>query len=102
MRQILILLALLAITACATPEQRLKDKLVQAGIDEPVAGCMAERMTDRLSLYQLDKLRRLGKVRDPDTGRVDYRELGRKLKGLDDPEIVEVTVSSGLICAALY
>ena len=44
------LLALILLSGCATPETRLKQALVEAGLSEPMAGCMAGRMVDRLSL----------------------------------------------------
>ena len=56
MRLRLLLLALLTLSACAMPESRLRAGLVEAGLSEPLAACMAERMVDRLSLTQLRRL----------------------------------------------
>ena len=51
-----ILLAPLALAACAIPEARLRAGLVNAGLTRPMAACMAERMVDRLSLAQLSRI----------------------------------------------
>ena len=57
-----------ALAACATPQQRIRSGLVQAGISQPMASCMADRMADRLSLLQMRRLARLGDLRDSPVG----------------------------------
>ena len=46
----------LMLAGCATPETRLRTGLIDAGLSQRVAGCMAERMVDRLSLLQLRRI----------------------------------------------
>ena len=93
-------LAFLAILAsCATPETRVRRGLMSAGLSEPISACMAERMVDRLSLGQLNKLNGLGKLRKRDPGDVSFNEFVKHTKSLRDPEVVGVVTSSGLICA---
>ena len=87
------------VTGCATPEKRIRNALVEAGLSKPIAGCMADRMVDRLSLGQLNKLRGLGKLQDKKTQKLSIEEFVKRTKALQDPEIVSVVTSSGVICA---
>ena len=98
-RQALTLLLAVTLAACATPETRIRNALVEAGLSKPIAGCMADRMVDRLSLGQLNKLRGLGKLQDKKVQRLSIEEFVKRTKALQDPEIVSVVTSSGLICA---
>jgi hypothetical protein len=87
------------LTGCATPETRIRTALVDAGLSKPVAGCMADRMVDRLSLGQLNKLRGLGKFQDKKAKKLSIEEFVKRTKALQDPEILGVVTSSGVICA---
>jgi hypothetical protein len=89
----------LALAACATPENRIQSALVDAGLSKPVAGCMADRMVDRLSLGQLMKLRGLGKLKDKKVQQMSIEEFVKRTKSLQDPEILAVVTSSGVVCA---
>ena len=100
MKQIaLVSIIALALSACATPETRVRTALMDAGLSQPIAACMADRMVDRLSLVQLDKLSGLKKLRGQDMRKVTVEEFLRRTRSLQDPEILGVTTSSGLICA---
>ncbi|WP_295489748.1 hypothetical protein [Sphingorhabdus sp. EL138] len=92
-------IALLTLSACATPETRVRTALMNAGLSQPIAACMADRMVDRLSLIQLNKLNGLKKLRGQDMRKVTVEEFLRRTRALQDPEILGVTTSSGLICA---
>jgi hypothetical protein len=98
-RTALVSLTLLALSACATPETRIRTALTDAGLSQPIAACMADRMVDRLSLIQLNKLSGLKKLRGQDMRKVTVEEFLRRTRALQDPEILRVTTSSGLICA---
>jgi hypothetical protein len=98
-RIILMMTALLALAACATPETRVRNGLISAGLSAPISACMADRMVDRLSLGQLKKLNDLGKLRKREPGDVSVKEFVKQTRSLQDPEIVGVVTSSGLICA---
>lgn len=87
------------LSACATPESRVRNGLMSIGLSKPISHCMAGRMVDRLSLIQLDKLNGLGKLRKRDPGDISFNEFIKRTKSLQDPEIVGVVTSSGLICA---
>ncbi|WP_414886673.1 MULTISPECIES: hypothetical protein [unclassified Sphingomonas] len=93
------LLAALAGCATVSPEARVRSKLIEAGIRPPVAGCMAERMVDRLSLVQLKRLQSLGGLDSHDVRGMSIDELVHRLRALQDPEIVSVVLKSGIGCS---
>ncbi len=95
----LVSLAALALSACATPETRIRTALMDAGLSQPMAACMADRMVDRLSLVQLNKLGGLKKLRSQDMRKVTVDEFLRRTRALQDPEILSVATSSAVICA---
>lgn len=98
-RIILGVSALSALAACATPETRVRNGLMSAGLSAPISACMADRMVDRLSLVQLDKLNGLGKLKKQNPGDVTFKEFVKRTRSLQDAEIVGVVTSSGVICA---
>jgi hypothetical protein len=87
------------LSACATPEQRVRTGLTNAGLSRPVAACMAERMVDRLSLLQLRRIGRLGDLREGDPRELTVEQFLHRARALNDPEIWAVMSSSGAICA---
>ncbi|NJM51531.1 MAG: hypothetical protein HC843_12230 [Sphingomonadales bacterium] len=95
----LICAASLGLSSCATPETRIKNALTDAGLSEPVSACMAERMVDRLSLLQLNKLRGLQTLKQTDGQKMSIEQFVKSTKSLQDPEILGVVTSSGVICA---
>ncbi len=100
MRNIFIVAAVaLSLSACATPETRVRTALIDAGLSKPIASCMADRMVDRLSLIQLNRLSGLKKLRGQDMRKVTVDEFLKRTRSLQDPEILGVVTSSGLICA---
>jgi hypothetical protein len=91
-------LALLTVTACATPQNQVQTALVQAGLRPQIAACMAERMTDRLSIAQLQKLSRAkGQPGEKltDLSAADFVERARRI---DDPEVVRVASAAAVGC----
>lgn len=101
MKHRLIAVAVLTVltTACATPETRVRTALTDAGLPQPVAACMAGRMVDRLSLGQLNKLSGLKKLKSERAGDTTVKAFIQRTRALQDPEILGVVSSSGLICA---
>lgn len=99
MRPILFVLPLLGVSACATPESRVRTALLNAGLSRPVSTCMAQRMVDRLSLGQLQKLSRLSALRDTQISNLTVGEFLKKTRALGDPEIFAVVTTAGLGCA---
>lgn len=95
-----LLLPLMAmLSACATPQQRIRAGLIEAGITPPVADCMAQRMADRLSLGQLRKLASLKGLREHHAGRTTIEQYLHSARALGDPEILGVVTSSAAVCA---
>ena len=90
---------LTTLSACATPETRVRNGLVDAGLSRPMASCMASRMVDRLSLLQLRRIGRLGDLRDENPREMTVDEFLRRARALGDPEIWGVMSSSAAICA---
>lgn len=93
--------AALLLAGCATlsPETKVRDRLIEAGIGRRTAGCMAERLVDRLSIGQLQALGRAARLPGRDVGRMSIRELIDRLEAVGDPEIVAVVTRAGLGCA---
>lgn len=71
---------------------RVKSALVDAGLSESNAGCMADRMTDRLTIAQLRKLEAL---RGEKRSLADYVMAVRRV---NDAEVLGVTASSAALC----
>ena len=99
MRIVALSLSLLALAACATPEARLRTGLVNAGLSQSIASCMAERMVDRLSLVQLRRLSALGSLKDKRIADMSLDQFLHKVRALKDPEILAVSTSSAALCA---
>ena len=99
MRIAVLSLSLLALAACTTPEARLRTGLVNAGLSQSIASCMAERMVDRLSLLQLRRLGSLSRLKDRRMSDLSLNQFLHKVRALKDPEILTVTTSSAALCA---
>lgn len=90
-----IIVAPLLLSACAIPEARLRTGLMNAGLSQAMASCMAERMVDRLSLIQL---RRIGDLpRASSSGSMG--EFMHRIRSLGDPQILSVSTRSAALCA---
>ena len=96
MRSLALALAASALlTSCATPEARLRTGLINAGLPEPLAACMAGRMVDRLSLMQLRRMSDLPHARES----LSIDEFLHRVRALRDSQIWTVTSASAAICA---
>ncbi len=97
MRRAAFLAMIVVIAGCAPAklaEGRVKSALVEAGISDANAACMAERMTDRLSIAQLKRLQSLQGAK---RGIGDYLAM---VKRLGDAELLSVTTSAAALCAS--
>lgn len=100
MKRALVSAALLiALAGCATPETRLRTGLVDAGLSQRVAGCMADRMVDRLSLLQLRRIGSLASLKGKNASDLSLNQFLFKVRALKDTEILAVTTSSAAVCA---
>ena len=81
-------------------EMQVKSALVESGIGEGRAECMAERMVKRLTIVQLWKLRQgmAAQEGEPESG-YGLGELIKRLDRVDDGEAVAVLTTSAGLCA---
>ncbi len=81
-------------------EMQVKSALVESGIGEGRAECMAERMVKRLTIVQLWKLRQgmAPQAGEPEEG-YGLGELVKRLDRVDDGEAVAVLTTSAGLCA---
>jgi hypothetical protein len=79
---------------------QVKGALVESGIGEKRAECMAERMVERLTVGQLWKLRQgmAPQEGEPDEG-YGLGELVKRLRRVEDGEAVAVLTTSAGLCA---
>ncbi len=91
------LILLVALAACSPSKLaygQVKSAMMDAGLSEANSACMAERMTDRLSIPQLQKLKQLkGEKRSLADYLIAVRRVG-------DAEAIKVTASSAALCAS--
>ena len=88
------MLALLTLSGCVSKlaTGRVRSALVEAGLSDVNARCMADRMTDRLSIGQL---RRLQQMRGSQRSISDFVAGVRRV---GDAETISVTVSAAAMC----
>lgn len=95
--RVVICAAALFLAAC-TPSKlaygQVKSAMLDAGLSEANSACMASRMTDRLSLVQLNNLRKLKSPRQT------LGEYVVAVRRYGDARTVEVTASSAALCAS--
>jgi hypothetical protein len=96
---LLALIALpLALTACATPAQRITRNLADLGVPERQAQCMGGRLGERLSIGQLRRLQELTSIRVERLERMSIREIANKLTDEKDPGLVAEFLRAGVGC----
>ena len=98
-RTFLLLAACAVLAACSGPQSRTRDGLIKAGLSAKMADCMAPRMADRLSITQLRQLAAVGKASAGEGGKTSVKHVIRRLRELDDPQIVSVVSTSAALCA---
>ena len=90
------LLLIAALGACSPSKLaygQVKSALIGAGLSESNSACMASRMTDKLNLVQLNRLKQL---------KGEHRTLGQfvgAVRRVNDAKALEVTVSSAALCS---
>lgn len=102
----LLLLLLLAggavYTGLANPliKRQVAGALVQSGVGEARADCMAGRMVDRLTVLQLWQLRQnMAALPGEPEGGYGLGELIKRLRRVGDDEAVAVLATSAGLCA---
>ena len=88
-------LALLATTGCVQTikESRVKSALMEGGLSDQLAGCMAHRMAQKLTIKQLRSLQKVNRA-----PRHSIAEFITALRQNGDADAVEVTLSSAGLC----
>jgi hypothetical protein len=99
MKFLAVIIPLLVVAGCATPETQLRSGLVNAGLSQPMAGCMAKQMANRLSLIQLRRLGSLGNFKDESIRDMSVERFLRNVRALRDPEVLTITTKAALSCA---
>lgn len=92
----LLLATALALAACAPSKLatgQVRSALVGAGLSQANAACMADRMTDRLTIGQLKRLQQLS---GSDRSLADYVAA---VRSTGDREAISVTASAAALCA---
>ena len=94
-----VALALLAGCVERIAESRVRSALVDAGLSDRNADCMAGRMVDRLTIAQLRKLESLKARAGEREKPVTIGEYVERVRRVGDAEVVAVTASSAGLCA---
>ena len=99
MKRLSAIVALMMLGGCAQQiaQSRVQAALVDAGLSERTADCMAGRMTERLTISQLRKLEELKRPAQSvrEASLADYLDRVRRV---GDAEVVSVTASSAALC----
>lgn len=96
--------ATLALSACASPEVRIAQKLMDYGLERSTAYCIGDELEDRLSNRQLKTLANLASDlsrEGRDYRNMTIRELSDRVRRTGDPELFAVLTRAGIGCAVL-
>jgi hypothetical protein len=102
MRALVVVLALsVAAGGCVQKiaESRVHSALVEAGLSDKNASCMAGRMVDRLTIPQLRKLEALKAQAGERDRPLTIAEYIERVRRVGDNEVIAVTASSAGLCA---
>jgi hypothetical protein len=96
-------IALLLVAGCslASPEARIREKLVAAGVKPHMADCLAPKLSRKLSTAELEELGKAAKGAGDHRAHLGIGALADRLQGIDDPHVVDVVTRAGLSCAIL-
>lgn len=101
MRYIPVCLALLTVTACASPQERIADTLTSYGLDRPRAECVGGHLQNDLTPAQLLELARVARAyraNDPNPGQLGIDDLVRVSSEIKDPSIPITIAKAGGRC----
>ena len=89
----------MSVTGCVEQikESRVKTALVEGGLSDPLAGCMAHRMAQKLTIKQLRSLQKVNRAPRHSIG-----EFIAALRQNGDADAVEVTLSSAGLCKTRF
>lgn len=99
-------LALLAGCSMISPEARVHEKLIAAGVKPHLADCLAPKLAHKLTISELEQLGKAAKLAKADSGdggdhahHLGLHALADRLQAVNDPHIVDVVTRAGLSCA---
>jgi len=98
MLRLLPVIAFLGLVACATPAQQIAKKLISLGVREPQAVCMGDRLSDRLSLSQLQRLAAISSLNSGRIDRMSIPQIANALSDPRDPGLVAEVLRAGAGC----
>ncbi|HLZ78188.1 MAG TPA: hypothetical protein VKQ09_02520 [Sphingomonas sp.] len=93
------LAGLVAGCASVSSEDKVRDKLVAAGVKPHMADCMADKLVRKLDYSELKELTRVAKLPREHPGALSFDELTYRLQAINNPHIVSVVTRAGLGCA---
>lgn len=109
MRKTIIWIAVLAIIGMAVwgyfggfervTAGRIESALVQNGVPQPVAACMGERLSERLTVGQLRELENIAEGEREAGIPQNTVELLERVRAVEDRELIEVVGTSAAICS---
>jgi hypothetical protein len=94
----ILVLAGLVLTGCASKETRIRTALTDVGVPDRTASCMARDMAPKVTTQQLRNLQRKTGLTRAELSRMTFQQALERLRAIDDPQLVEVAVRSGLAC----
>jgi hypothetical protein len=93
------LAVVLGLSGCTTTKQaQVRTALLDAGLSEPMADCMAEPLGRDLSVQQLKSLQRVAKLANTAPTKMTQQQFLDLVKRDLDPETVGVVVRAGVGC----
>ena len=93
------LAALALLTGCATPSQRIANKLTKYGVPPAQARCMGDSLEQQLNNSQLYRLGEIGRLNKDRMGRMTVADIVGTLNKSGDPALVAEVLRTGLSCA---
>ncbi len=94
-----LIIPLILLVGCATPETRLATGLRDAGLGKGSSSCLAHEMADDLSLGQLIKLSKLSAFQEKSLRTMSMSEFLKATRALQDPAILKIATIAAATCA---
>jgi len=94
-------LSLMALSACSTPESRIRSSLIKIGLPRDTAACMADNVASKLSVQQIRTLSRLSGMSERRIGDMTIGEFSRLLTRSGNAEMVAIFARAGAGCTIM-
>jgi hypothetical protein len=93
-----LLTVMTVLAGCATPSQRISSRLIEYGVPQPQAVCVGDKLEDRLSISQMQRIGQIAKRSRNDAGQVTITQFAQALDKPGDEALVAEVVRAGLGC----